>query len=1044
MNTGDDPNTTADRVPRQDQVADTTAFRTGDPLGTIDHSHSPLSTDDIRNGGKALSSELPDVPGYRVVGEIARGGMGRVVAAVDLTLDRDVAIKVLLPGANADRFVRESKVTARLPHPGIPPIYALGTLADGGPFLAMKLVAGRTLAAVMTTTDRPRLLQTFTQVCQAVGFAHSRGVIHRDLKPANVMVGAFGEVQVMDWGLAKDSTLQEISGEPRSSEVQPPPPLSGQEGVRTTDRRGPAESTDDETRAGAVMGTPAYMAPEQARGEVSDARSDVFALGGILCAILTGQPPFHGPSSREVIRRAGSADLADAHARLDSCGADADLVTLCKNCLSPSPSNRPSDGQAVADGMTSYLSGVEERLRTAEIARGAEAARATEATLTAAEAVERARAERRARRVQVVAAGLVLVILAGGIAGTGLGLVRALQAEKETKRRADELQRVADYQAKMLQQVDPAAAGVGLMEDLRTRHAAALAKSDIPEDERSARKAAFSRELYIVNATDTAVSVIDRTVLAPAARTLDEQFADQPLVDASLRMTLGNAYSQIGRFEQALVLYRKAYELRAATLGERHQDTLTALSAVVHELILLQQIEEAEASLPRLIEAYRDTLGSDHPDALTARSYWGSLLHTQGKLEEWEACSRDVLERRSRVLGKGHLDTLTTMHSLGTCLLLRDKYPEAEGLLRTVLEESRGLSGQGQRLFIDALSSLSKALNAQGKFSEALPFLREALEKSRQECGEDHPDTLITLNNLVVNLQSQGKPTETEPLARELLDKTRRLRGNEHRETLVTLNVMGRVYALQGKYSEAEPYWREALTTGRRVLGEDHPDTAAWINNLGSLLVAQQKLTEGEPLVLEALAKFRKAYGNDHSSTITALGNLGALQRDLGKLSEAEACFREALERSRRTRGEEIPATLTAIIRLGELLAMRGDSAEAVSLLATAEPKARVTFLKSNRRNVATLLEALGQARTSLAKSHADFAIAEANLLEAHKLFVETRGPNSKEVRGCIRTISNTYSAWHKTEPSKGYDTKAATWKAKLPNELAPPPRERM
>ena len=168
------------------------------------------TTDVAALGAKSQFAEpqigpgLDSVPGYRVLREIARGGMGRVVAAVDLSLDRDVALKTLLPGASADRFVRESKITARLPHPGIPPVHALGTLADGSPFLAMKLIAGHTLADELKTADRPRLLQVFTQVCQAVGFAHSRGIIHRDLKPANVMVGAFGEVQVMDWGLAKD------------------------------------------------------------------------------------------------------------------------------------------------------------------------------------------------------------------------------------------------------------------------------------------------------------------------------------------------------------------------------------------------------------------------------------------------------------------------------------------------------------------------------------------------------------------------------------------------------------------------------------------------------------------------------------------------------------------------------------------------------------------------------------------------------------------------------------------------------------------------
>src|SRR5262249_14323062 len=158
-----------------------------------------------------------------------------------------------------------------------------------------KLIAGQTLADEMKTADRPRLLQVFVQVCQAVRFAHSRGIIHRDLKPANIMVGAFGEVQVMDWGLARDLACQEARDELRPAESSPGPVVAASPDATTDHRAG--ESTDDQTQAGQVMGTPAYMAPEQARGESTHARSDVFALGGILCAILTGQPPFGGKSA---------------------------------------------------------------------------------------------------------------------------------------------------------------------------------------------------------------------------------------------------------------------------------------------------------------------------------------------------------------------------------------------------------------------------------------------------------------------------------------------------------------------------------------------------------------------------------------------------------------------------------------------------------------------------------------------------------------------------------------------------------------------------
>ncbi|MEJ7593393.1 MAG: serine/threonine-protein kinase, partial [Planctomycetaceae bacterium] len=364
------------------------------PHEAMDATYVPTTGTEPMLSQPHLGPETVLVPGYRVLHEIARGGMGRVLAAHDMILDRDVALKVLLPGASADRFIRESKITARLPHPGIPPVHALGTLADGSPFLAMKLIVGQTLAAELKTANQPRLLQMFAQVCQAVGFAHSRGVIHRDLKPANVMVGAFGEVQVMDWGLARD--LPHGNWPENSS---PPAAVISADQFELPTIIQAAESTDDRTQAGAVMGTPAYMAPEQARGEEVDTRADVFALGGILCALLTGQPPFVGKSSVEVIQRAAAGNLADANARLDACGADAELVTLCRQCLNQNSMDRPADGQKVADALTSYLNGVQERLQVAERERAVTKAREVE--------------QRKRRRAQLALAAALLVVFLG-------------------------------------------------------------------------------------------------------------------------------------------------------------------------------------------------------------------------------------------------------------------------------------------------------------------------------------------------------------------------------------------------------------------------------------------------------------------------------------------------------------------------------------------------------------------------------------------------------------------------------------------------------
>ena len=197
------------------------------------------------------------------------------------------------------------------------PIYELGTLSDCRPFFAMKLIKGRTLAELLAdrpdpAADRPRLLGVFEAVAQTVAYAHSRGVIHRDLKPPNVMVGSFGEVQVMDWGLAKVLPLGGVADDRRAVGAD------DRETVIVTARSGD-DSDLGRSRAGSVMGTPSYMAPEQARGENSrlDERTDVFGLGAILCEILTGEPPFAGRDLTELRALAVGGDLAGARARLE-------------------------------------------------------------------------------------------------------------------------------------------------------------------------------------------------------------------------------------------------------------------------------------------------------------------------------------------------------------------------------------------------------------------------------------------------------------------------------------------------------------------------------------------------------------------------------------------------------------------------------------------------------------------------------------------------------------------------------------------------------
>ena len=343
------------------------------------HSLKPEANDPEDTVAQIASREeqpigLPTSPNrYELLQEIAHGGMGVVYAARDRVLNRDVAIKVLQErfeqgSAAARRFDEEAQVTGQLQHPCIPPIHDLGILADGRPFLAMKLIKGHTLGELLKERASPaagrgRFLAVFDQVCQAVAYAHARGIIHRDLKPANVMVGAFGEVQLMDWGLSKVLTGEKASaGDNR--------PI----GVTTIlDPR--AGSDGSETQAGSILGTLAFMPPEQAIGAVDrvDRRADVFGLGAILCMILTGEPPFVADTNEEIRILAAQGKVAAAFARLDVCGAEPELVKLAKHCLAPDPVDRPADAGVVAIAVTQLRTETEERARRAEV-EGAEAA----------------------------------------------------------------------------------------------------------------------------------------------------------------------------------------------------------------------------------------------------------------------------------------------------------------------------------------------------------------------------------------------------------------------------------------------------------------------------------------------------------------------------------------------------------------------------------------------------------------------------------------------------------------------------------------------
>ncbi len=403
--------------------------------------------------------------GYEMLGEIARGGMGVVYKGRDRDLDRDLAIKVLRDRHRhnlelSQRFIEEARIGGRLDHPGVVPVHEVGYLEDKRPYFTMKLVKGRTLAELLAERkslddDIPRFLTIFEQVCQTMAYSHARGVIHRDLKPANIMTGAFGEVQVMDWGLAKVIRLKnegefastnddprdaaqsaenpeeieslEGSSRPKSSSHpagensrDPRDPLSSERAetyveddgdfsssshVLMTDLRPSPAGMGDLSRPGTILGTPSYMSPEQARGEIDKIgpTADVFGLGAILCEILTGKPPYTGKTPYDIARQAALADLSKVQERLATRSVDSELSGIMLKCLSINRMDRPRDAGEVAGAIVSYTNRVSERLKAAE----------HEGVVARARAVEEVKRRRLAVGLAATVIAAVIAIVAG-------------------------------------------------------------------------------------------------------------------------------------------------------------------------------------------------------------------------------------------------------------------------------------------------------------------------------------------------------------------------------------------------------------------------------------------------------------------------------------------------------------------------------------------------------------------------------------------------------------------------------------------------------
>lgn len=979
-----------------------------------------------------LDSRGPAHSRYVFQGELARGGMGVIQRVFDQDAQRMLAMKVVLgseEGARTGntpaiddrslgRFLEEAQVTSQLDHPGIVPVHEIGVDAAKNVYFTMKLVKGEDLRFVIDRVHDarddewtlPRAIGVIQRVCEAMAYAHAKGVIHRDLKPGNVMVGRFGEVYVMDWGLARVRGRKDE----RDIRIRPVETDSLQ-----SERRKSAGETPDQallTMDGQVLGTPAYMPPEQAEGKIDevDEQSDVYAIGAILYHLIAGEMPFvkkgTQASNRTILARVLDGPprpLFELAPR-----TPAELVAIVDRAMARTKSGRYASMAELGDDLRAYLEHrVVQAYQTGAIAEArkwVERNRALAAALAAAvlllvagfwtSLVFKADAEESAR-------------LAEERRGQAETARAQAQADKEAAdKSAEETKIVAEFQSRMLSELSVDEFGHAIMVALRNDLAENLKRLGKSEEEIASAQAKVSELLLPGNPTNVAQRVLEAAIFEPAVRAIEREYADQPLIAAALQTPLAGSLLNVGLLELSERAARAAVSTqRNSTVNAKPTDLVRSMNALASVQQMRGEWDKAEAMLRDSLAMARTHLvpldfnivfatyelakvlyrrgeyiqaeqllgevtfplrGSSSLErslAANAMLHLSEAIRAQGRSAEAETILRELLIRAQTDQPQDEHIILAVNSALAELLLDQGNSEQAETAYREVLTRRRAIHGDDHFATIKSTIDLAYVLLDRGRFADCESMALEALARSRARLGNDHPTTIRCLRTLADALRSQDKLDEAAPLYQEMISVLRVKWGIEHPSTLACISAYGIVLRALGKYAEAETLYREALAGSRERLGDNHPQTLSVINNLAILLQARGVIREAEELYRLAIDGRRRVLGTSHPHTLGSIRDLASFLTSQGRIAEAEPLAGEAAEGLRTSLGPQHPDTLVAINVLGAVMMAQGKFAEAEPLIRESLDARRrslgenhVSTLNS-MSNLATLLQRQGR-----------------------------------------------------------------------------------
>jgi tetratricopeptide (TPR) repeat protein len=784
---------------------------------------------------------------YRIIEVLGRGGMGVVYGAEQDRPRRRVALKVLRtwPGEQGQlRFQLEGELLGRLQHPGIASIHEVGTATVGGmtvPFFAMELVRGTSLDRYVNEqapTVRARL-ELLAQIADAVHHAHQKGVVHRDLKPANVMMDNRGRPKVLDFGVARamdpDLKLERLR-----------------------------------TEVGQLVGTLAYMSPEQAAGNPDeiDSRSDVYSLGVIGYELLAGRLPLEVLDGSvlealEMIRDEEPPLLGTLDRSLRG-----DVETILALALSKEKARRYDSAHELAADLRRHLA--DEPI----------------AARPATAAYQLVKFARRHRTVVGGAAAVVLA-LALGLAGTFHGLVRASSERDDAEGRFRQASAVLDFQGRMFSEADPRREGVQV-EDLLDRALLLMSEEDEDTVKGASIRLMLGKSLRGIGAFEKA-----RPLIAAAAQTFDERLGSEDLQTLSARTELASLLGpSMGHWEEAARALRGVEATASRVHGEANAVTLRA--QLVRAGLHYERGQYREAV--DLAQTVESAAGPDSLEWISAQEWLAKSLASIGEVQRALDISRARLDWLLAALGREHPRTWSAMDTHGVMLQNHGRMNEGGILVRELLELHTEFLGPRHPSTLDSKTKTSLDHYHRGEYARAMELLQEVLEVCDQDLPAGHPSRQFALGRLVTIYLAQGRAAEAEPIGWELFERSSETLGPEHPSTLRFMKVLATILRRLQRADQAEEMLREALAIERRTLGDRHTDTLSTVFNLGHHCTTEGRLEEGESLLREAVDVGREALGPNDANMMPFLLGLAQNLMLQQRFPEAEEILLESRE----------------------------------------------------------------------------------------------------------------------------------------------------